>query len=142
MRQLGSYINGNYTVKIYDDGTKIRETIKDDDKVFDAKFPENIDLKITNKCDLGCPMCHEKSTIKGLEGNILDIKFIDSLRPFTELAIGGGNVLSHKDLIPFLELLKNKKIIANITINQIHFEKNIELIDYLITNKLIYGQRT
>ena len=47
MRLLGEYQNGNYTVKIYNDGTKIRET---NDDVFVASFPECIDLKITNNC--------------------------------------------------------------------------------------------
>lgn len=42
---LSKYNNGNYTVEIYNDGTKIRETKEED---FIASFPENIDLKITN----------------------------------------------------------------------------------------------
>lgn len=139
MIKLGEYVNGNYNVKIYNDGTKIRETINPSDTTFDAIFPENIDLKITNKCDMNCPMCHEKSNNKGLEGDILNIPFIDTLRPFTELAIGGGNVLSHPNLKEFLHILKTKKIIANITVNQIHFEKEEALIKELIDENLIYG---
>ena len=52
---------------------------------------------------------------------------------------GGGNILEHPDLIPFLEKLKEKKVIANITVNQIHFEKEQELIKKLVDEKLIYG---
>ena len=44
---LSKYNNGNYTVEIYDNGTKIRETKEED---FIASFPENIDIKITNYC--------------------------------------------------------------------------------------------
>lgn len=139
MKKIGAYKNGNYIVEIFDDGTKIRQTIKSSDTAFESKFPENIDLKITNKCDMNCKMCHEKSTINGLEGDILNIPFLNSLKPFTELAIGGGNVLSHPHLIPFLQKLKDKNIIANITINQIHFEKEETLINDLISKKLIYG---
>ena len=45
MKLLGKYNNGNYTVSLFDDGTKIRETEAD---FFDAEFPENIDCKITD----------------------------------------------------------------------------------------------
>lgn len=131
---LGTYQNGTYKVSIYEDGTKIREG-----NSFDASFPENIDLKITNKCDLGCAMCHEKSTEKGKEGDILNSEFIDSLHPFTELAIGGGNALSHPDLLPFLRKLKEKNIIANLTVNQIHFSLEKDLINTLVSENLVYG---
>lgn len=52
MNLLGQYQNGNYNVSIYDDGTKIRETNED---IFISSFPECIDLKITNKCEMLCP---------------------------------------------------------------------------------------
>src|SRR5574344_2032907 len=108
---LGEYINGNYNVKIYEDGTKIRST-KDDE--FNAQFPENIDLKITNYCTNNCLYCYESSNSMGKHADILSAKFLDTLQPYTELAIGGGNPLSHPDLIPFLDKLKEKHIIANI----------------------------
>lgn len=136
MKLLGEYQNGNYTVTIFNDGTKIRDT--KDDK-FISEFPECMDVKITNYCDMGCPYCHENSTTDGKHGDILQAKFINSLHPFTELAIGGGNPLSHPDLIQFLGKLKDKNIIANITVNQKHFIESQPLIQYLIENKLIYG---
>ncbi|MCK9482504.1 MAG: hypothetical protein M0R38_12250 [Bacteroidia bacterium] len=136
MKLLGKYKNGNYNVKIYDDGTKIRENNLN---FFESEFPENIDIKITNKCNLGCPMCHEKSTSDGLNAPNLFPNFINSLKPYTELAIGGGNVFEHPLLINFLRTLKDKKIIANITVNQVHFEKNFHFIRLLIEEKLIYG---
>ena len=136
MELLGSYKNGNYNVSIYDDGTKIRET---EDDFFVSEFPENIDIKITNQCDIGCPMCHENSYENGKHGDIMNAKFIDTLRPFTELAIGGGNALAHPDLIPFLTKLKSKNIIANLTINQIHFMRNQKMIKELVDRGLIYG---
>lgn len=136
MNLLGEYMNGNYNVNIFSDGTKIRETNED---VFISSFPECIDLKITNYCDQNCPMCHEDSSINGKHGDILNAKFIDTLNPFTELALGGGNVLSHPDFIPFLYKLKDKNIIANITINQNHFIIQHDLVNYLIVNDLIKG---
>lgn len=136
MKLLGKYINGNYTVKIYDDGTKVRETEYDD---FIATFPETFDCKITNQCDMGCQMCHEKSTPDGKHGDILSPKFLDTLKPYTEIAIGGGNPLSHPNLIEFLQKIKEKKVFANMTVNQHHFMKSLDTIKYLVDNRLIWG---
>lgn len=83
--------------------------------------------------------CHENSTLCGKHGDIMSESFIDKLHPYTELAIGGGNPISHPDLIPFLEKCKSLKLIPSMTINQIHFMNNLELIRYLVDNELIYG---
>lgn len=136
MGLLGRYKNGNFVTTILSDGTKIRET-KDDE--FIPSFAENMDIKICNYCDMECKFCHEGSTINGKFGNILNEKFIDTLHPYQEVAIGGGDATSHPDLIPFLQKLKEKKVIANMTVNQIHFEKKHELIKKLVDEKLIYG---
>ncbi|MEG1564194.1 MAG: radical SAM protein, partial [Bacteroides sp.] len=115
---IGEYINGNYKVSIYSDGTKIRENNLE---FLIPSKPEAIDMKITDCCDIGCPYCHENSLPNGLHGDILNAKFIDTLLPYTEVAIGGGNPLSHPGLVEFLHVLKDKSVIANITINQKHF---------------------
>ena len=88
---------------------------------------------------MGCPMCHEDSKPNGKHGDILNVPFFDTLNPYTEIAIGGGNPLSHPDLIPFLEQLKSKKLIPSMTVNQVHFMKNLGLIEELANKKLIYG---
>ena len=136
MKLLGEYTNGNTHVRIFDDGTKIRETKEDK---FIPEFPECIDLKITNYCNKNCPYCHEDSSIAGLHGDILQVPFINTLQPFTEVAIGGGNPLSHPKLATFLYKLKDLNVIANITINQDHFMLAPDLIKYLSDNKLIRG---
>ena len=131
--------NGNYTMYLdLETGTKIR---KNDLDFFDPEKPESMDIKITNKCDMGCQFCHENSTPDGLHGDIMNLKFIETLLPYTELAIGGGNPLTHPDLIPFLEKCKALKLVPSITINQYHFMKPEyqELIDKLVNEKLIYG---
>lgn len=138
MNLIGTYQNGNYTVTIYDDGTKIRENDLD---TFDAAFPECMDVKITNQCDLNCAYCHEDSRNDGLHGDILNPAFIGSLKPFTEIAIGGGNPLAHPDLLPFLRKLKERKVIANITVNQRHFmqDKYTALIGNIVAYELVKG---
>lgn len=132
---LAKYKNGNYVIRLYNDGTKIRFTLDDD---FNALFPESIDIKITNYCDMNCPMCHEESNIDGLHGN-LDLPFLDTLVAGTELAIGGGNPLSHPELLSFLNRMKEKGIVCNLTVNQNHFIKNVDYLNKLINERLIYG---
>lgn len=135
MKLLASYLNGNYVVRLYEDGTKIKDT---KDEAFVASFPDSMDVKITNYCDLNCPMCHEMSNTLGKEGD-LNSGFFSSLKKGVELAIGGGNPLTHKDLIPFLKRMKDKGIICNLTINEKHLLKDKELVNELIKDKLIYG---
>lgn len=136
MKKLAQYQNGNYVVTIFNDGTKIRENDLD---FFDADFPESMDCKITNQCPMGCPMCHEQSTPNGKHGDIMNTEFIDKLRPGTEMAIGGGAVTSHPDLIPFLQKLKKRGVIPSITVHQKEYANHIDLINKLVSDKLIYG---
>ncbi len=135
IKLLNEYTNGNYKVQIYEDGTKIKTT---DDDEFIADFPDSMDMKITNYCDMNCPMCHEKSTVDGQHAQ-LNQKFFDTLRAGTELAIGGGNPLSHPELIPFLERMQKQGIICNITVNEVHLLNNKSLIENLLNRKLIHG---
>ena len=135
--RLVKYKNGNYTVVLdLDSGTKIR---KNDLDFFEPEYPESMDVKITNCCDIGCKFCHENSKPDGKHGDIMNAKFIETLHPYTELAIGGGNPLAHPDLIPFLEKCKRLKLIPSMTINQIHFMRDHEKVKFLVDNKLIYG---
>lgn len=136
MSLLGTYQNGNYTVKIFDDGTKIRENDLD---FFEPDTVESMDIKITNSCDKMCPFCHEASTPGGKHGDIMNLPFLDTLHPYTEMAIGGGNPLSHPDLIPFLKGLKERKLIPSMTVNQTHFLKNAPLLFDLSEQGLLYG---
>lgn len=136
MKILGSYKNNDYTCTMFSDGTKIRWNDKES---FNPIKPESIDLKITNMCNMECGMCHENSTPDGKHGDILNLPFIETMFPYSEIAIGGGNPLTHPDLIEFLEHLKERKIIASMTVNQMHFMQNIDLLKELTDNKLIYG---
>ena len=136
MNLLGVYKNGNFATKIFSDGTKIRET---EDDEFIPEFAENMDIKISNYCEMGCKFCHEGSTKNGRHGDVLNQKFIETLHPYQEVALGGGDATSHPDLIPFLHKLKDRKVIVNMTVNQQHFEQKQELIKKLVDEKLIYG---
>lgn len=136
MKLIGRYKNGNILTAIFSDGTKIRET---DDDEFIPAFAENMDIKITDCCDLGCGFCHEGSSVNGKHGDVLNQKFISTLHPYQEVAIGGGDATSHPDLIPFLRRLKEKRVISNLTVSQYHFEQKQDLIKQLVDENLIYG---
>lgn len=133
---LYQYNNGNTKVTILEDGTKIREY----EDIPIIEHPESIDVKITNYCDLGCKFCHENSTTKGKHANIDKLlEVINKLPSGVELAIGGGNPLSHPEIGYFLEELKSRGIIPNLTVNSRHIKQYLDLIEDFQDRKLIYG---
>ena len=131
---LALYRNGNYYVRLYKNGTKIRYGKGN----FYPDFPENIDLKITSYCDGGCPMCHENSSTNGAPCDF-SLPFFDTLAKGTELAIGGGNPLSHPKLESFLGRMKKQGVICNITVRQTHLFREKSFVQRLIDEKLVYG---
>lgn len=136
MSNWKEYKNGNYTVSInLDNGTKIRENDLDN---LSPAFAENCDVTISTVCDGGCKWCYMDCTPNGKHGDIMSPKFLDTLHPWTELAIA-GNDLTHPDLIPFLEKMKKKNIIVNMTVNQKHFEAKQDMIRKLYSTRLIHG---
>lgn len=132
---LATYKNGNYTVRLYTDGTKIKSTPDDD---FAAAFPDSIDLKITDYCDMRCPMCHENSSPEKGHGDV-GVPFLQTLHRGTELAIGGGNPLSHPKLAQLLQSMKERGVICNLTVNEAHFLQSKERLQDMLRNKLIWG---
>ncbi len=130
------YKNGNSTVLInLNNGTKIRETKEDE---FNLDFPESLDICCTTYCTANCPYCYAGCGTNGVHADIMSAKFIDTLHPYTEVALQ-FNDLSHPDLERFLRKLKDRKVIANITVNQIHFEQHQDIIKHLDGLGLIKG---
>lgn len=135
---LGKYTNGNYTVQIYDDGTKVRST---EDDEFVAEFPECVDINISNYCDQNCKYCYANSSKKGTAVDLSSpdvIQLIDSLHPYTEIAIN-GNIPTDPQLVPFLQHCKAKNIIVNMTVNQKHFISDYEVLKKFVDEGLIKG---
>ena len=132
---IGSYINGNYKVVIFEDGTKLRVT---PDSEFIPKRVESMDCKITQFCDMNCKFCSEQSTTNGRHGD-LGNPVIETFPPYTEVAIGGGNPLTHPQLEEFLTKLKKQKCFPSITINQVHFLQEFDRIKTLAQNEMLYG---
>lgn len=134
MNIIGRYRNGNYIVSLWSDGTKVRETSDDE---FIPAFAECCDMKITDKCDGGCPFCYEGCTVNGKHGD-LNAEFLNHLHPYTELAIN-GNDLTHPDLGSFLKRMKDQKVTVSMTVNQKHFERNYDVIKKMSMDGLIHG---
>ena len=142
MKLINKYLNGNVTVTLFNNGTKIQEW--DDNEQPNPDYPNSMDIKITGYCDRKplCAFCHEKSDLNGKHADLeylLDI--LQDLPKGTELAIGGGNPLAHPGLVPFLETCRSFGLIPNLTINYtaLYTEKYVKLINKLIDEKLVYG---
>lgn len=92
-------------------------------------YPVSIDLKITDYCATGCPWCHESS---GKGGRHADVdKILDHLKflpPGVEIALGGGNPLSHPELSRLVSSLKGLGFIVNMTVRDSDI---VEDIDYV-----------
>lgn len=142
MRLLTKYTNGNYNVKLFSDGTKIRYNDLD---YFAPSFAESMDITITEKCsgvpeyDNGklCEYCYLCCNPKGKHAD-LNNPILDTIHPGIELAIN-ANDCSHPDLENFLIRMKDKGVFVNMTINQKHLVSNInKLIDWQ-SRQLIWG---
>lgn len=130
MKKIISYINGNYQVKIYEDGTKIRDTL---DLEFRPTRPESIDLNISNYCENNCSFCYLDATKEGVHAKLLNDEFLGQLKAGTELAINYAK--GHTELEEFLKKMKKRKIIVSMTVNEKDYEAGLSLIE----KELIYG---
>lgn len=135
---IKKYQNGNVTVIIdLKDGTKIRETQDDE---FYPDFAESVDVHISDCCNNGCEFCYAGCTPDGRFGKLMDWYFLRELHPYTEMAINIQRPVP-PDLIHFLDLMKEKKVIVNATVNQSHFmDKTFRIfLKKLQTERLIHG---
>lgn len=116
-----SYINGNYVMSSRKHNfVRYRETLRSGEP-FLPDFPDSIDLKITNKCSIGCPFCHESSRGNGRSFNLSKtMQLLDTLPDNVniEIAIGGGDVLEIPDeTIALIKHLKRKGYNTAITVS-------------------------
>lgn len=130
------YTNGSCIVYFNkNDGTKIRRHTENEMK---PAFPENCDILISAACNMECPYCYMDCKKDGTFADLESFQFTDYLHPYTEVALN-FNVPVHPGLEAFLEKLAEKKVFANITVNQYHF---MEYKDYIFSLKergLIHG---
>lgn len=83
-----------------------------------ASAPELVDIKLTDWCDLACKFCYQDSTKKGQHAPLSAIKrIIDDLAAVKtfEVALGGGEPMSHPDFYEILEYCLEKDVKPNFT---------------------------
>lgn len=123
---LGQYINGNNSVTIYEDGTKVRKCI-DVVSVFD--FPECIDLTISTRCHNFCRYCYLGCTPRGIDADLTKFDALfDSIHPYTEIAINYNHNFKDEQLTAFLSRCTQRQLICNLTVNQNTFISNFNQI--------------
>lgn len=86
--------------------------------------PLLVDLKITDYCATGCSFCYQSSTKLGKPADFKVIKgTLDALAKLNvfEVAIGGGNPVSHPNFIEILEYARAVGIIPNFSTRDISF---------------------
>ena len=135
MQILSSYKNGNAHITLFDDGTRVMETSDDE---FDFEYPTNNDITITHKCSQGCPFCYLNCTKDGEHADILSREFLETLMPGSECAIN-LNDLDHPQLMQFLQMMRDRGVYVNGTVNQNQFMGNIPLLRRLTKDKLLWG---
>ena len=147
MELLNRYNNGNCTVEIYSDGTRIIEWPDDEEMKLD--FPLNIDIRLMTKCDFGynpstgksvCSFCHESARTDGVECDYDTLLTqLQGLPAGMELAIGINDFT--EGLEYFLGKCKESGFIVNGTVNQGALAKksNREWLSRLISAGLLKG---
>jgi hypothetical protein len=137
MHLLASYENGGYHVDVFADGTKVRTAL---DPAIPPRLPEQMDLKITDWCDAGCAWCHEQSTPKGKHGNVdRTLALLADLHPGTEVAIGGGDPLSHPEFERFVRGLRGLGLVPSVTVNGRHLARHRAALDRLTGDGQLFG---
>ena len=131
---LAKYQNGNYTVRLYSDGTKIRYNDLDN---LTPEFAESMDVTITTVCNGHCNYCYLNCTEQGVHADLTNPIF-DTVHAGTEMAIN-ANDLTHPGLEDFLIKMKDKGVFVNITINQKHLTPNIDKLKDWQDRELIWG---
>lgn len=134
---IATYVNGGYEVSIHADGTKVRREV---DPRLPPVHPEQMDLKITDWCDAGCSWCHERSTKRGKHGDVdAMIRLLSGLPAGVEIAIGGGDPLSHPEFDRLVLGLRDLGLIPSVTVNGRHIDRHRAQLERLISQKAVYG---
>lgn len=137
------YQNGNSTVELHHDGTRV---ISFEDTL-QLEYPLNIDIRVSTACSLGynpktgkatCTFCHESARTDGTECDYQELKNkLQGLPKGIELAIGANKITI--GLIEFLTWAKNEGYVCNLTVNQLHINRDRVVLKSLLEDETIYG---
>lgn len=140
--ELRARKDGNYwTIFNQNNGTKIRFSFCNDGSIdpisspVKSTYPELVDIKITDFCDIGCGYCYQGSTIKGEHADrdlIQQISYVLKDMSVFEVAIGGGETTTHPRFIDILRNFKDNDIVPNFTTRSMEWLKNKEARDEIL----------
>lgn len=111
-------------------GNTTTYSLVEENKTPAIKYPELVDIKITDWCDKGCPYCYQNSTPKGQHASVKNVMMIanalEKLQVF-EAAIGGGEPTAHPDFPQILQAFNTNKITPNFSTRNIDCLKSSPL---------------
>jgi hypothetical protein len=144
MGLIAKYRNGNASVELHNDGTRVITT---PDPSFQFEYPLNLDIRVSTRCLFGrnpktgkgvCEFCHESATTTGVECDYEELKAtLDELPKGIELAVGCNDLTD--GLEEFIIWCGHRGFIVSLTVNQGHLMRYYEGLDSLITNGFIKG---
>jgi len=140
---LHTYNNGNALVSIGNNGSRVVEY----EDTLQLDYPLNIDIRTMTRCAFGakadgtpgfCGFCHESALQDGTECDYLHLRDkLYDLPKGIELAIGANELTDN--LFEFLWWAKCKGYICNLTINQGHLKRDLQLLNKAIESDMIKG---
>ena len=144
MKTIVKYQNGNATVELFDDGTRVITT---PDSSFDFEYPLNLDIRVSTKCSFGknpktgkgvCDFCHESATTDGHECNYNELRStLEGLPEGIELAIGCNEFTP--DLYEFILWCGHQGYIVSLTVNQGHLNRDMEGLKMITEQGFVKG---
>lgn len=90
-----------------------------------TEYPELVDIKITDHCTMGCSYCYQGSTPSGKHANITPYELRGMLKAMqvVEVAIGGGEPLTHPKFHDLVYDLSTHGICVNVTTRRLDLLK-------------------
>lgn len=130
------YSNGNASITLESDGSRVIEF----EDILNLEYPLNIDIRVSTECSLAnlCTFCHESAIINGKDCDYEALKSkLNGLPQGIELAIGCNRFTDN--LYKFLEWCRLQGYICNLTVNQGHLNRDLDLLIKAISKKLVMG---
>lgn len=127
-------LNKDWVLQLKGYGHIYRFSFDNPNKTKKSLFPQLVDIKITNFCNLGCPFCYQSSTTNGLHASKENIKeYFKILNDsgVLEIVLGGGEPTQHPDIVNILKEAKNYNFTIGLTTKNYNLDKHPQIYDIL-----------
>jgi hypothetical protein len=121
--------NNYWTLYNRDSGLKIRMSFDTFEKTEASKAmsPELIDIKITDHCEHNCAFCYQNSKQNGNHCSKDTISHIAkaclNMKVF-EVALGGGDPITHPDILYIVKIFREQNVIPNLSTKSVAWLAN------------------